>query len=105
MGFPGISRLVGKAIDIATDALGLPEPLGDAAKIGVGIVTRDPALIADGVVDLAPDVLHLLTHELDLGDAEPGQPQTESPLKRLLDHGLELLQKELTRSTPRPAAA
>jgi hypothetical protein len=105
MGFPGVSNLIGKAIDIATDALGLPEPLGDAAKIGVGLVTSNPLLVADGVADIAPDVLQFLTDELHLGGAEPSEPDTESPLKTLFNHGLELLQKELARSAALPAAA
>jgi hypothetical protein len=105
MGLPGISNLIGKAIDIATDALGLPEPLGDAAKIGVGLVTSNLPLVADGVADIAPDVLQFLTDELDLGSAEPGQPDADSPLKKLFNYGVELLQKELARAMAQPTAA
>ena len=34
----GIPNPVGKLIDVATDKLGLPEPLGDAVKISIGVL-------------------------------------------------------------------
>lgn len=102
----GVPNIIGKAIDVVTDKLGLPEPLGDAVKIGAGIVMGNGVLIADGIADIAPDVLDFVAKELDLGQAEPDSPERESSARRTFEETLRVLQRELQRDgqcSPSPA--
>jgi hypothetical protein len=75
---------LGGIVEKVCDAVGAPEWVGDVATIAVGVVSRDPLTIMDGIADLTPNVCDTLEDKLDL--SEPGdQPWWKDALKDVLD--------------------
>ncbi len=91
LGIPFVGNIIEKTFEtIVPGKAG--EFLGDLGKIGAGILLKDPGLIFDGVVDAGDNVLEFAEKKLDLGPAEPGEP--ESFWKKAGRAGLDLLKKQ-----------